>query len=83
MKPHIKKIQIHANDYLSLHVECVECHRTILILCTADEWDAYKHGLLIQDAFPNMSADEREMIISGICPKCWDVMFKEDDDIGY
>ena len=32
-------------------------------------------GMLIQDAFPYLSADEREMLISGICPKCWDMMF--------
>lgn len=33
-------------------------------------------GKLIQDAFPDMSADDREIIKTGICPKCWDDMFK-------
>lgn len=41
--------------------------------------------LLVQDAFPYLSADEREMLISGICPKCWDSMFglpeEEEEDL--
>lgn len=44
------------------------------------DWD---DGLLVQDAFPYLSADEREMLITGICPTCWDKMFggeDEDDD---
>ena len=28
-----------------------------------------------QDAFPYLSADEREMLISGICPTCWEKTF--------
>ena len=36
-------------------------------------------GALVQDAFPYLSADEREMLISGICPKCWDKLFGEED----
>ena len=28
-----------------------------------------------QKAFPYLSADEREMLISGICPTCWEKTF--------
>lgn len=34
----------------------------------------YKAGHLVQDCFPEMSADDREFLITGICPKCWDSM---------
>ncbi len=37
----------------------------------------YKNGALIQDAFPEMSADDREILISGICKKCQDETFEE------
>jgi len=37
-------------------------------------------GALVQDAFPYLSADEREMLISGICPKCWDKLFGEEEE---
>ena len=39
-------------------------------------WD-WGHGMKTQDAFPYLSANEREMLISGICPDCWDKLFAE------
>lgn len=44
------------------------------------DWD---DGVHVQDAFPYLSAGEREMLVSGICPDCWDKMFgqMEDEDI--
>lgn len=41
------------------------------------DWD---DGMHAQDAFPYLSAEEREMLISGICPICWGKMFDGDDD---
>lgn len=38
------------------------------------DYDAYRNwqnGELIQNAFPNLSANERELIKTGICPDCW------------
>jgi hypothetical protein len=29
-------------------------------------------GVNVQIAFPYLSAGEREMLVSGICGKCWD-----------
>jgi hypothetical protein len=29
-------------------------------------------GALAQEAFPSWTPDEREFLISGVCPKCWD-----------
>ena len=34
----------------------------------------------IQDAFPQLSADEREFIISGVAPGEWDTFMGSDDD---
>lgn len=39
----------------------------------------WQDGELAQNAFPYLSDDEREMLISGICPKCWDEMFGGDE----
>ena len=38
-----------------------------------DAW--YWHGELIQNAMPNISAQEREFIATGITPTEWDEMF--------
>ena len=40
----------------------------------------WSDGELAQVAFPYLSADEREMLISGICPDCWDGMFGGDEE---
>ena len=40
----------------------------------------WQDGMLVQDAFPYLSANEREMLISGICPSCWDNMFPPEED---
>jgi hypothetical protein len=42
-------------------------------------FDAWDSGELIQNAFPTLSADEREFIKTGILPKEWDAMFGEED----
>ena len=55
----------------------------------ADYWD-WDDGELVQVAFPYLSAEEREMLISGICPTCWNKTFgggdeeeETDEDWGY
>lgn len=41
----------------------------------------YRHGKHIQDAFPNMSAGDREFLMSGYSPEGWQQIFgKEEDD---
>ena len=40
----------------------------------------WQDGALVQEAFPYLNASEREMLISGICPDCWDSMFGDDEE---
>ena len=44
-----------------------------------DYWD-WEDGTLAQDAFTYLPADEREILITGICPTCWESMFGSDDE---
>jgi hypothetical protein len=37
-------------------------------------WD---NGALVQDAFPFLSADEREFLMTGTPPEVWDELFAE------
>lgn len=53
--------------------------RTKNIPITQEQYDAWNAGLLIQDAMPNISADEREFIMTGITSEEWDDMFGEDN----
>ena len=40
---------------------------------------AWQDGMLIQDAMPNLSADEREFVMTGITPYEWDNMFEDEE----
>ena len=40
----------------------------------ADYWN-WQGGELVQNAFPYLNANARELLISGICSECWDKMF--------
>jgi hypothetical protein len=40
-----------------------------------EQIDAWQGGLLIQYAMPNLSADDREFIMTGITPEEWDAHF--------
>ena len=59
---------------------CPFCGRSHTILVRGEDYFAWQGGKCAQDAFPYLSADEREMLISGICPQCWDNMFGEEED---
>lgn len=41
---------------------------------TGEQVQAYMDGALVQDAFPNLSADEREFIMTGITAEYWESM---------
>lgn len=71
---------------VTLAIICPMCGRTSYLKVPTEGYTAWKlHNVLVQDAFPQLSAEDRELLISGICPDCWDAMFsfdyeEEDDD---
>jgi hypothetical protein len=48
---------------------------TLNIEVTDAQIEAYAAGASIQDAFPNLNADDREFIKTGITAESWDAMF--------
>ena len=40
----------------------------------------WQSGKLIQDALPELSAGERELLISGTCDECWQRLFPDGDE---
>lgn len=46
---------------------------------TEEQLAAWHGGELIQKAMPNVSADDREFIMTGITPEEWDEAFDEGD----
>jgi len=54
--------------------------RTKEINVTEEEILAWNMGALIQDAMPQLSADEREFIKTGITGEEWDQLFGGSED---
>lgn len=42
--------------------------------------EAWRGGQLVQACFPDMKAEDRETLISGTCPACWDKVFAGGQD---
>ena len=55
--------------------ECPFCGKESGVTVTLKDWSNYISGMSAQVAFPNLSATEREQIISGICPQCQESVF--------
>jgi len=53
--------------------------RTLDLPITQEQLDKWKRGMLIQDAMPSLTADDREFIKTGITPEEWDATFLVDD----
>jgi hypothetical protein len=43
-------------------------------------WHSHLNGMLIQDAFPHLSADEREFLLNGTTPEMWNEIFKGGEE---
>ena len=60
--------------------QCPFCDRGNEIEVNEMDYLDWDDGMKAQDAFPYLSTNEREMLITGICPTCWDRMFGGDND---
>ena len=52
--------------------------RTIDLNVTENQYNAWRSGVKIQDAMPNLNATEREFIISGVTDEEWNNAFGEE-----
>ena len=57
-----------------LKKKCGRCKQIVEIVCKIEDFRAWKNGELIQRAMPYLTADQRELLISGVCGKCFDKM---------
>ena len=54
--------------------------RTKDLPITEEQVRMYNSGALTQDAFPNLSASDREFIMTGATDEEWDSAFAEPED---
>ena len=58
---------------------CFHCGERAQVKVLKGDFDRWQGGELIQRAFPEMPADQREMLITGTHPACWDAMMSEEE----
>ncbi len=61
-------------------VTCAMCHKQQEITAPESEFKAWESGVLIQRALRSLNDDQRELLISQTCGKCFDELFQEVDD---
>lgn len=62
-------------------VECVHCNEVYTLNVNEENFQLWTEGQgLIQDLLGDLSAGERELLISGTCDNCWKDKFGFVDD---
>lgn len=51
---------------------CGAVHILVVPVKGLREWE---QGMCVQHAFPHLTPNERELLITGICADCWDSAF--------
>lgn len=59
--------------------ECPFCGKKESIEIDQVAYDAWIKGMLVQRAFPELTAAQREQVMTGICEPCWDGMWEEEE----
>lgn len=59
---------------------CPGCKKDASVVVDDAGVKAFRNGALVQDAFPGLTADQREQIISGYHGPCFDVLFPSEEE---
>lgn len=59
---------------------CVVCGRNSELEVPLEGWEKFSKGAYVQDAFPELTPAEREMLINGTHPDCFDILAPPEDD---
>ena len=61
---------------IEIECTCPFCGQTYIVTVEKMDYIFWERSdMPAQKAFPYLSADERELLISGICPECWEKTF--------
>lgn len=58
---------------------CCVCNKADVLTLDRQAVESWQAGEYVHKAFPDMPADERELLISGTHPACWNTLFPGDD----
>lgn len=66
--------------YQTMSGEVKEFNSAYTYAAVTESVHKWLNGAKIQDAFPYMTPDERELLLTGIGPEEWDDLFADDED---
>lgn len=47
--------------------------------CTMQQFATWRNGALIQDAFPALTSEQREFVLTGLTPQEWAELFGDEE----
>ena len=72
--------QINDNEVIINTRSCMHCGQTGELVVRYESVEMRQSGMSVQEAFWYLAAPQREQIISGTHPHCWEQMFGQDCD---
>ena len=61
-----------------IHVmPCFSCGKVSIMILNKTDYNSWKTKVYVQQAFPYLTASQREMVINGMHPECFDKLFPE------
>lgn len=61
-------------------VVCAICGTRHTLYIDPEDYAEWQAGAFVQDVFPYLTADQRELMVSRTCGPCFNLMFPEGDD---
>ena len=62
---------------VKIGISCGCCHKRFELTMCLKGYKAWKEGMLIQDAFPYLTPEQRELLITGLCTTCFTILFTD------
>lgn len=59
---------------------CLYCNHFSILELDVKALQSWQSGQHVQNAFPEFAAPQRELLITGTHPDCWNAMFADDSD---
>lgn len=59
---------------------CMFCGKASILTLDAELYARWIGGEFVQDVWPEWTAGQRELLITGTHPECWDANFTDEED---
>ena len=77
---HIKRSTTILDKLLVETPRCCVCGKTGTMMVSHSGWRMYLSNKLAQESFPDLSNEQREQLITGTHPECWDKLFDGEEE---